>query len=207
MEGVMKQPSGSAADEHKPEPGPKRPAPGELELVRAFLNTIDIETGEEKLSDPAALRVWLAERDLLGSNERAAPGDLRKAIELREALRAMVGHNNGDPLDAGATGVLDGAAARAKLGPRFAADGPPSVEPQASGVDGALGRVLAIVFASMAEGSWERLKICRADTCRWAFYDWTKNHSGSWCTMKICGNREKVRSYRSRARSEARSSR
>jgi predicted RNA-binding Zn ribbon-like protein len=50
----------------------------------------------------------------------------------------------------------------------------------------------------MAAGTWDRLKACRQETCRWAFYDNTKNRSGVWCTMEVCGNRAKARSYRER---------
>jgi predicted RNA-binding Zn ribbon-like protein len=42
------------------------------------------------------------------------------------------------------------------------------------------------------------MKACREHTCEWAFYDHTKNHSGTWCTMQVCGNRTKARSYRKR---------
>jgi len=184
----------------------KRPAPGALELVRAFVNSVDVETGDEQLSSPAALDAWLGERGLTTGTPAASPADLRRAVEVREALRAMLAYNNGHELDEGAVETLDVAAARAKLGPRFAAGSPPVLEPAAVGVDGALGRILAIVFGAMSDGSWERLKVCRADTCRWAFYDWTKNHSGSWCVMRVCGNREKVRTFRSRARDQARAS-
>jgi predicted RNA-binding Zn ribbon-like protein len=66
------------------------------------------------------------------------------------------------------------------------------------GIDGALGRLLAIVFRAMNDGTWERLKACPADDCEWAFYDWSKNGSGTWCDMAVCGNRAKARAYRER---------
>jgi predicted RNA-binding Zn ribbon-like protein len=65
-------------------------------------------------------------------------------------------------------------------------------------VRGALGRILAEVFAGMADGTWERLKACRADGCRWAFLDTAKNRSRAWCSMQSCGNRAKVAAYRER---------
>jgi predicted RNA-binding Zn ribbon-like protein len=184
----------------------KQPAPGALEVVRNFVNTLDVETGEEKLDSVVSLHVWLAERGLIGAKEAASPADLRRAIELREAIRALLAHNNGEGTDDGAVEILNAAAARAKLAPRFDADDLPALEPAVGGVDCALGRILGIVFAAMADGTWVRLKVCRSDTCQWAFYDWTKNHSGSWCVMRVCGNREKVRSFRSRSRAGARAS-
>jgi predicted RNA-binding Zn ribbon-like protein len=55
----------------------------------------------------------------------------------------------------------------------------------------------------MAEGTWERLKVCPAHDCLWAFYDSSRNRSGHWCSMKVCGNRAKARSYRERHRGDA----
>ncbi|MBV8670321.1 MAG: CGNR zinc finger domain-containing protein, partial [Candidatus Eremiobacteraeota bacterium] len=52
------------------------------------------------------------------------------------------------------------------------------------------------VARSMLDGSWARLKVCRDDTCRWAFYDRSKNRSSCWCLMSVCGNRSKVRRHR-----------
>jgi len=48
------------------------------------------------------------------------------------------------------------------------------------------------------DGTWARVKACVADDCQWAFYDSSRNRSGRWCDMAVCGNREKVRTYRSR---------
>jgi predicted RNA-binding Zn ribbon-like protein len=62
----------------------------------------------------------------------------------------------------------------------------------------ALGRLLAIVHRAVVEGTWQRMKVCPADDCRWAFYDHSKNRSGKWCSMAECGNRMKARAYRAR---------
>ena len=66
------------------------------------------------------------------------------------------------------------------------------------GLEGVLGRVLAASFTAIADGSWRRLKACRNHGCRWAFYDYSKNRSASWCSMQLCGNRTKTRAYRAR---------
>ena len=68
-----------------------------------------------------------------------------------------------------------------------------AIEPQAAGVAGALGRIVAVVYEAIANGTWERLKACEPDSCRWAFYDHSKNQSGRWCHSAICGNRERSR--------------
>jgi predicted RNA-binding Zn ribbon-like protein len=175
-------------------------APGELEHVRAFVNTIDIEQGSEQLPGPAELAAWLAEHGLAQSERlRANRADLENAIRLREALRSiLLAHVGADPIPADAANELDARACRSRLRLRFDRHGGAALQPQAGGVDGALGRLLAIVQRSIALGTWERLKACREHDCAWAFYDHTKNRSGAWCNMEVCGNRAKARSYRER---------
>ena len=181
-----------------------RPAPGELELIRGFVNTRDIEEEREELATPADLHDWLVANGLLAPDEGTGQADLRRALKLREALRRLLLANNGAPVEPRVADVLDAAARQARLGARFRADGSGALEPAAHGVDGAMGRLLAIVYASMADGTWLRLKTCRNPECAWVFYDATKNRSGAWCDMGLCGNRMKARSYRRRhARQQA----
>jgi len=42
------------------------------------------------------------------------------------------------------------------------------------------------------------LRQCRGENCGWIFLDSSKNHSRSWCDMRDCGNRAKVRRHRMR---------
>lgn len=173
-------------------------APGELELVRAFVNTFDVEDGVDELADPAALERWLRGHDLLRSGPRPGNEELVAARRLREAIRTLLLGNNGVSVRKEAALVLTRTAARARLAPRFDLEGNARLEPAASGVPGALGRVLAVAAEAMADGTWTRLKACRADDCRWAFYDHARNRSRHWCSMAVCGNRTKARRYRRR---------
>ncbi len=180
-------------------PSHRQPAPGDLEVVRAFVNTLDVEAGVDDVATPEALTAWLREHALVGAEESASRADVRRAGELREALReVLLGNHGGYETDPAATATLEDAARRARLELRFGPDATARPEPARAGVDGALGRLLAIVAAAQAEGTWQRLKSCPADDCRWAFYDRSRNRSAVWCNMAICGNRAKVRSYRDR---------
>jgi predicted RNA-binding Zn ribbon-like protein len=130
---------------------------------------------------------------------RATRADVERAIELREALRELLlGHHGDYETDPRAAGVVEDTARRARLEVRFDADGVAHVAPAGSGVDAALGRLLSIVADAQADGTWSRLKACPWETCRWAFYDHSKNRSGVWCNMAVCGNRAKARAYRER---------
>jgi predicted RNA-binding Zn ribbon-like protein len=177
-------------------PGGREPAPGSLRVVQAFVNTVDREHGPDLFDDAAGLEEWL-ERHLLPA--RIGPGDLEAAREVREALRALLLANNGEPHDPGAQAVLERAARRARLEPAFPPDGAALV-PHATGLDAALGRILAAAFAAMLDGSWQRLKACPREVCGWAFYDRSTNASATWCSMRVCGGRVKAGAYYRRRR-------
>jgi predicted RNA-binding Zn ribbon-like protein len=177
-------------------PGGREPAPGSLRVVQAFVNTVDREHGPDLFDDAAGLEEWL-ERHLLPA--RVGAGDLDAAREVREALRALLLANNGEPHDPGAQAVLEHAARRARLEAAFPPDGAALI-PHATGVDAALGRILAAAFAAMLDGSWQRLKACPRDVCGWAFYDRSTNASATWCSMRVCGGRVKAGAYYRRRR-------
>jgi predicted RNA-binding Zn ribbon-like protein len=166
-----------------------------LELIRDFVNTADLEDGEERLADPRALQYWLLFHGLAEVRDRATAADLDEALALREALRELLRAHTGVDADVdGASAVLDDVAGAYGLRIRFVS-GAVAFEP--TGGNG-LGGVLTAVAGAMADGSWDRLKACRSDTCRWAFIDNARNHSRQWCDMKVCGNRAKARAFRER---------
>lgn len=150
-------------------------APEPLRAVQLFLNSVNVESGEDWLPD------WLA--------ERRAGGELVRARTLREALRSLVLANNGLPLDPAALEIVNEAAARLAL--RLGADGL-HVSAGADPLDG----IAAVAFEAMLDSSWGRLKACR--NCHWSFYDYSPNRSATWCSMQLCGNRTKTRAYRRR---------
>ena len=177
------------------------PAPGRLEHVRAFVNTLDIEAGTDELSSPAALTRWLRARDLIGSRQRqATEDDLKQAISMREALReVLLGHvGSGHPA---AAPVSDMRSVAAGLTARFEIGDDGSARAVADGQAGAAGLAALLLIAAEAAitGAWPRLKVCSADDCRWAFYDRSPTKSGCWCSMAGCGSRAKSRAYRQRA--------
>jgi predicted RNA-binding Zn ribbon-like protein len=181
----------------------RQTATGELGLVQAFVNTVDLQDGPEELEDPNTLKAWLVAKRLMDGAHTVDEPDLRHAIAVREAMRGLIGANSGFPVYPVDVATLNEAAATSRLRMRFGADGKPRLEPDVPGVVGAMGRLVAALYAAMADEGWTRLKLCRSATCRWAFYDRSKNHSSRWCTMASCGNREKARRFRSHAKVHA----
>jgi predicted RNA-binding Zn ribbon-like protein len=172
-------------------------ATGDVGLVQAFVNTVDLQDGPEELTDPNTLKAWLVAKGLLDDSQRVDASDLKHAIALREAIRALIGANSGSRVYPVDIATLNEAATASGLRMRFGADGKPRLEPDATGVVAAMGRIVARMYAAMEDEDWTRLKLCSSQTCRWAFYDRSKNHSSRWCTMASCGNREKARRFRS----------
>jgi predicted RNA-binding Zn ribbon-like protein len=175
-------------------------APAPLYLVQRFVNSLDVESGEDELSSPEALRDWFAERGLMESADPVSAADLKRAIDVREGLRALLLQNNGHSLDRERVERLDRAVGRAPVRVRFSADREPELVATCSGVDGAIARLMTMVASGVETGSWQRLKACPREECEWAFYDKSKNTSGRWCSMESCGNIEKARAFRQRRR-------
>ena len=164
-------------------------APEPLRLVQRFVNTVDFERDRD----------WLADL-LVEEGVDATPAAIARAGAAREAIRELLYANNRQPLDGDPHSILRRAATQA----RFTLDlEHRALTPEAPGVDGLVGRVLAVAYGAMVDGSWSRLKACRNHGCRWAFYDYSRNRSASWCSMQLCGNRTKTRVYRRRRSAKA----
>ena len=181
------------------EPAGREPAPGAARLVQRFVNTTDRMVGLEGLESPDDLATWLEAVGLGADGGRYDAADLARALDFRESLRGLlVYHSHGHPPTPSLLARLRGVAAGLELEVRFEPDGSTRLAPRGSGIDRVLGDIVAAAYTAMAEGTWARLKACRSPECRWAFYDSSKNRSGAWCTMSVCGARAKVRRYRRR---------
>jgi predicted RNA-binding Zn ribbon-like protein len=174
------------------QPGGRAPAPGDLALVQAFINSNysleDHDHGAELLDSPEGIKRWFEARGLDG-----AEVDLEEALTAREGLRALLVAKRSATPDDGAIGRLNSIAAARAVSVRLQLDGP-----RFESRDDPLGLILALAAKSMLDGTWARLKACRE--CCWAFYDHSRNGAGSWCSMKVCGGRVKQRAYYERSK-------
>jgi predicted RNA-binding Zn ribbon-like protein len=183
-----------------PAPTSSQAAPGDLELVRSFVNTLELPMDaplKDALATPEALSDWLGSQAI--KLPEASLADWQRTVAVREALRTVLLSHSGEALEdelRDALKLLNAEAARAPLALRLDGDG--RLEPQGTGLDAFLGRLFAAIYTATQNGTWQRLKACRHDACQWAFYDHSKNRSGKWCTMAVCGSRLKTRAYRER---------
>jgi predicted RNA-binding Zn ribbon-like protein len=183
---------------HLPEPGGRAPAPGQLAVVQAFINSLDREGGEEKFSDPEILMSWAVENRLLARSARLTRRDLLEARRVREALRDLLEANSSRPVSREAIDILNRASATARMGRVFSITPTHPARPDGTSLADLFGQILLIVIRAKVSGEWVRLKTCRSDRCRWAYYDDSRNRTGQWCAMSICGSQHKMRRYRAR---------
>jgi predicted RNA-binding Zn ribbon-like protein len=182
------------------EPGAREPAPGDLRVVQLFVNSLDIEAGTEQFNSPVALGSWLHRHGLTDAKPSLGFRDLERARAFRELLRAMALANNGRPMPPGTRAELSRELARLRFRTRIDASGVLRFESAKGGLDEALGRLVTIVSTEMVAGRWHRMKACARDVCRWIFYDHSRNRTGAWCSMSVCGSRTKASAYYRRRR-------
>jgi len=178
-----------------------KPAPLPLLAVQAFANTLDVEDGVDHLASPETFAAWLRDKELGASGLRVDEQELAGARRLRDAVRALlVANRTGEPDEKAGRALSRLAKAyRVQLAVDETGRLRPDVAP-ASDVEQLIPQLLGVIFYAQATGTWERLKICENPECLWAFYDSSRNRSGSWCRMGLCGNRIKNRAYRERRR-------
>lgn len=176
-----------------------KPAPGPAALVQGFVNTANVMHGYDLLGDVDGANEWLGGHGLLDGGPGLDETGRVEVVAFREGLRGLLLSHNGGEAGDGA-GRLNELAEDALLRVRFDGEGSPELLAAGSGgaAGGVAARLLVAVLGASSGGTWRRLKACRNGGCRWVFYDGSKNRSGSWCTMDVCGSRAKMRAYRRR---------
>ncbi len=169
-----------------------------------LLNTTPIDANGhpvDLIATETGLAAWLAAARL-APGAASAPRLLQSRIvalrtDLRTAFETMrSGGSVPETAVAAINQLLDTVAVRARLerdgdGLRLAT----RIEPGNSGPAG----MIAEDFARFScEFEPERLKHCANPGCSMVFYDIGKNNVRRWCTMSICGNRDKVARFRAR---------
>jgi predicted RNA-binding Zn ribbon-like protein len=177
-------------------PTPQIPLSPELRRILELVNTLSFDPPWDQLGNLDEANQWLAGKG--HSSGLADDADRLGLMALRDAIRPILEANagHGDPIRA-----WEGLKPFAEGAPLLVLPGPePRLAAAAGGLSGTVGTILATIYDSVRDGSFGRLKLCRESTCAWAFYDESKNGSGAWCSMRVCGNRNKARRRRERSR-------
>lgn len=163
------------------------------QLLRDFVNTREPQVDTDALGEPAALRAWFEGRGLVPARAKISARHLQQAIDVREGLRALFLAHAGHGTDPGPVARLNDVLIEFPVRLSIDSDGyllaPSSTDPLA----GPLASVADAIRQCHEDGTWPRLKACARDTCRWAFYDASRNKVRRWCSMAGCGNHVKMK--------------
>lgn len=169
-----------------------------------LLNTVPLDADQQPadlLGTEPGVDAWLdaARLDVPAGARRSA--SLRRLIALRDELRRLFETlGQGAPLGQDAIGqvnqLLDLLRIRVRVVPT---DGAVALvqEIDASAV-GPAGLVAHDFAQFVCDYEPARLKHCANPACSMVFYDQGKNAKRRWCTMSVCGNRDKVARFRAR---------
>lgn len=173
--------------------------PAAARLLRDFVNTREPQVDAESLTGTGALRDWLAAHGLAGPGDRLLPADVVSAVAVREGLRAVLLEHAGHGAAPEAVRDLNAVLAATPVALAFEGDGYRLTGADRDPFAVALAGLLDAVRRAREDGSWARLKVCARDSCRWAYYDASRNQVRRWCSMAGCGNHVKMqRAYASR---------
>ena len=175
---------------------PERTAPGDLELVRRFCNSFVRESGAERFATGAGFDRWLRSEGRAATEPTVA--ELARVIAFRDAVHAITVANSQRELAIGAWADIADLIADVTFSLRARGDGLDLVAKSRSATAVFLGELALICRRAQDDGSLRRLKSCVH--CEWTIYDASKNQSGRWCSMNVCGGRHNARTYRQRRR-------
>ncbi len=152
------------------------------DLIVRFINTLDVEAGSDALDTVDGWRSWLGAQGLDGFFGQEGIRELEQVRGLRDDLRELA---SGEPCRQ---------AQQVGIQVALSIDGRVELSAQTG-----VGLIAAAAAKVAIEQRLDRVKICPADDCRWAFYDTSRNRSRQWCSMEVCGNRAKARTHRERS--------
>lgn len=150
----------------------------------------------ERLRVPSDLKRWVRQAEI-GELQHATSSGLARALQLREAIYALLADKPLEHPDAVAT--VDRAAARPPLVPQL--------DTSARGLTwlptADINQVLSIArdAIDLLSGPMRaRVKECAGPDCTILFLDTSRPGTRRWCSMEVCGNQVKSASLRARRR-------
>lgn len=184
------------------------PAPGGLVFVQELMNTIaagkprredflaDLPTAQGWLND--ALSDWATMTGAAPFSIILKQEDLDKLRDFRDDLRRAVA--TADDGTAPSAGSNPTTLPAVSVSMQWGDSGHVQPLPRGSGWRKLASLAAIEVFQAQQDGSWGRVKTCRNPRCAVAFFDRSRNNSGVWHNVKVCGNAANLRAYRARQR-------
>lgn len=186
-------------------------APNGLVLVQDLLNTRPAGRPRQPdlLDDVASAQGWLERAVELWSTHAGRPApaitlseqELPRLRALRDHLRqALRLRRHPDEQPDYELGPEHPLAFAADLRLTLGRDGTLTVDPSGDGASWVVAAVLGEIQQARILDTWRRLKVCGNDRCLGAFYDRSRNNSGVWHDVHVCGNAANLRASRARRR-------
>lgn len=170
-----------------------------------LLNTTPVIGGQalDLIGDPASLRRWASLAGLKADGD-ADEGEVARTQGLRDLLRAGFEALANRRAPEGAlierlNDLLADVSIRLNVEHSEAAPAGIVLHSYETVAGDPLAVAAALDFARFAaKADPERLRHCANPSCTMVFHDHGKNNRRRWCSMAVCGNRDKVASYRAR---------
>jgi predicted RNA-binding Zn ribbon-like protein len=167
-------------------------APGGLALAQGLLNTRQTASGAiDLLTDDATAQQWLTDGlaewgERTGSEVAAVSASAAELAALRSDVRRYI-EGERFQVDVPITIVSTD-------------DGELRTQPTGVGIGWVASAVWGGILVAQQADRLKRLKLCRNEFCGSAFYDRSKNNSGVWHDVHVCGNIANLRASRARRR-------
>src|SRR6266536_3667165 len=186
-------------------------APCGLALVQDFINTASADRPRKPdlLADPALANEWMAPALAKWASQWSAPvldeldiGTLteRDLTVLRRARAGLLASLRSRDFEDDSDAVAGLGDLEVALEAGFGPDGTVHFKPKGRGWKLLLGPVALEMRRAQDAELFARLKTCKNDLCRGAFYDRSRNNSGVWHDVHTCGNAANLRASRERRR-------
>jgi predicted RNA-binding Zn ribbon-like protein len=186
-------------------------APGGLAFVQDLLNTFSSGKPREPdwLEDLGAAQTWLtaALSEWSRATGRRAPvvelddRDRESLRDFRGSLRRMLARL-GDGASSGPGSAVPALPSMA-ASVRVDQSGTITTEPAGTGWRRVASLAVIECFEAQQAETLRRLKICRNERCECAFFDRSRNKTGVWHDVRVCGNATNLRAYRARRRAQS----
>lgn len=173
-------------------------APGGVAFVQDFLNTKAIASYPDLLADTELAQTWATNAvqswSRSGDSDVHPPAlsaaDIGKLRTLRATIANLIAGDAAPGDDSGTVSASFG----------LSDTGEVRLEPAGKGWRWLASALWGEILLSQQTGTWRRLKQCHNPDCGSTFYDRSKNNSGVWHNVKVCGNAANLRASRARRR-------
>ena len=154
----------------------------------------------EMLSTPDALEAWLRESGLLSAPGVVTPAELTRAVEVREAIYALIAARLREaPMPAAAIALVNEVSATRPLHPELQQRG----WTRRGDAAGALAELAREVIPLLGGEDARLLRECSRPECTQVYLDHSRGRRREWCSMATCGSRMKAKAYRDRRKADA----